>query len=378
MQVNFVYNRKNQLNREGEALIQTKVYLSRKSYKFESTGIHVKPEQWDPRKQTIVKHPDKVRLNAILSNIRKKYQDAELDLIRKYGTVTMQRLQAYVNHESDNYSLIRFLRDEIKKSSISDDTKRGHRTLPNELEKWGKMTSLQDVTLENIYEFDRHIRSHTGAYSTVHNYHKRLRKYLNIARNKELIFDNPYDRFPMKSPKHSQRKYLTEAELRRIEEKEINIDRLDQVRDIFVFACYTGLSYKDLRSLSEKDIFTDEKGSRYIEFYRKKTGERSYIPILKKPSQILKKYASNERLLPVPSDQRYNGYLKEIAIICGIDKNLTSHVARHTFATTVTLANGISLEVVKNMLGHTDIKTTEIYAKMIRKRVDDEMRNLDD
>jgi site-specific recombinase XerD len=179
--------------------------------------------------------------------------------------------------------------------------------------------------------------------------------------------------------KQIDRECLTEQELTAIIEKQFDSVRLEQVRDIFIFCCYTGLAYSDVKKLSSEHIIIGIDGERWIKLNRTKTDTRSSIPILPRASSILAKYANNlkcissGRVLPVLTNQKMNGYLKEIADLCGIRKNITSHLARHTFATTVTLTNGVPLESVSKMLGHKSIKTTQHYAKIIDRKVSDDM-----
>lgn len=176
-----------------------------------------------------------------------------------------------------------------------------------------------------------------------------------------------------------ERDVLTEAELRAIIETEPESKSLEQVRDIFVFCCFTGLAYVDVKKLSNNHIVHGIEGNRWIKIKRAKTHSLSTVPLLPIAEKILHKYKGysknvlKEEILPVISNQKTNAYLKEIAISCGIDKKLTFHLARHTFATTVTLSNGISIESVSKMLGHQSLKTTQIYAKVIDKKLSDDM-----
>ena len=175
------------------------------------------------------------------------------------------------------------------------------------------------------------------------------------------------------------RGYLTKSELERIIDYKPDNKRLEKVRDIFLFCCFTGYDYSTTAALTDKNIVTDDDGSIWIETHRIKTGTLSKVKLLDIPLSILKKYElkrDGDFLLPVMSNAKYNLYLKEIASICGIEKNVTSHLARHTFATTVTYANGVSIESISKMLGHTKISTTQIYARIVDKTVSNEMDKL--
>lgn len=175
------------------------------------------------------------------------------------------------------------------------------------------------------------------------------------------------------------RGYLTKVELEKIIDFKPDNKRLEKVRDIFLFCCFTGYDYSTTAALTDKNIITDDDGSFWIETQRIKTGTASKVKLLDIPLSIIKKYElkrDGNYLLPVMSNAKYNLYLKEIASICGIEKNVTSHLARHTFATTVTYANGVSIESISKMLGHTKISTTQIYARIVDKTVSNEMDKL--
>ena len=175
--------------------------------------------------------------------------------------------------------------------------------------------------------------------------------------------------------KQASRDFLSEEELTSIMEKKFVTPRLEAVRDIFIFSCFTGLAYIDIANLRESDIVT-MNGERWIVTSRHKTGVSCNIPLLEVPQKILQKYEGKDkkgRLLPILSNQKMNAYLKEIADVCGIEKNLSCHVARHTFATLM-LSLGVSMESVSRMLGHTNIKTTQIYARITNQKVSKDMK----
>lgn len=167
-----------------------------------------------------------------------------------------------------------------------------------------------------------------------------------------------------------------------ITDKKFESERLDRVRDVFLFSCFTGLAYIDVKNLKTADITNSFDGNLWIFKNRQKSNIQSRIPLLEIPKAIIRKYADCEEkkqnLLPVPSNQKVNEYLKEIATVCGIAKKLTFHIARHTFATTVTLAKGVSIETVSKMLGHTNITTTQLYARITDSKISNDMKSLHD
>ena len=179
-----------------------------------------------------------------------------------------------------------------------------------------------------------------------------------------------------------ERTALTEHELGILQNKSFSIERLKLVKDIFIFSCYTGLAYVDVQKLKRSEINIGVDGEKWIFTKRQKTDSSSRIPLLPAALEILENYQEHpqckfqDKVLPVLSNQKMNSYLKEIADVCGIQKNLTYHIARHTFATTVTLSNGVPIETVSKMLGHRNLKTTQHYAKILDKKISEDMKNL--
>lgn len=178
------------------------------------------------------------------------------------------------------------------------------------------------------------------------------------------------------------REYLTDFELKSMQEKQFPTERLERVRDIFLFCCYTGLAYADVKKLKRSEIKVGIDGKKWIFTFRQKTDTSSRIPILPVSLALMEKYTNHpecinkDNLLPVLSNQKMNSYLKEIADVCGINKELTFHIARHTFATTITLNNGVPIETVSKMLGHTNLRMTQHYAKLLDTRISEDMKAL--
>lgn len=221
------------------------------------------------------------------------------------------------------------------------------------------------------------------AHNTTMKYLKNFKKIVLIAVASGDLERDPFVNFKMKMKK-VDRGFLNEDELNIIINKKFNNSRLEQIRDCFVFSCFTGLAHSDLKRLSKSNIVTGTDGGKWIKIKRKKTDNLSSIPILSVTQQILDKYKNNDEcllnnvLLPVKSNQKMNSYLKEIADICKIDKNFSSHLARHTFATTITLNNNVPIETVSKMLGHSSLDMTKIYARLLDKKVGQDMKHLDE
>jgi site-specific recombinase XerD len=217
--------------------------------------------------------------------------------------------------------------------------------------------------------------------NTIMKHIERLRKVVNMSIKNDWLERDPFNKFKPVFLK-TTRQFLTIDELSSIEQKHFKIERLEYAKDLFIFSCYTGLAYIDVFELTPQNTMLGIDGGYWITTIRHKTDIPVRIPLLSKPLEIIEKYKTNPRvieagkLLPVYSNQKLNAYLKEIADLCGIEKPLTFHIARNTFATTITLTNGVPMETVSKLLGHTSIRTTQIYAKVIEQKVSDDMKTL--
>jgi len=212
---------------------------------------------------------------------------------------------------------------------------------------------------------------------------ERLRKMINLAIKLDWLSKDPFASFK-KHYEKVERYCLNASELDTLAKKKFKIDRIKNVRDMFLFCCYTGLAYIDLTELKPENIVTGVDGELWVYTNRAKTDTSVRVPILPQARELMEMYYDDPRaqnngtVFPVISNQRMNGYLKEIADVCGITKTLTFHIARHTFATTVTLSNGVPIESVSKMLGHTSIRTTQIYAKVVEAKLSEDMGKLKD
>jgi site-specific recombinase XerD len=208
-----------------------------------------------------------------------------------------------------------------------------------------------------------------------------FRKIVNTCVKNGWLDRDPFGGFKM-AKKEVERPFLTQEELHSLTKKKFEMERLSQVRDIFLFCCYTGLAYVDIHKLTPHKIVTGHDGEKWVSTKREKTDTPSRIPILPPALEILERYKKHpecvikNKVLPVPTNQKMNAYLKEIADVCGIKKYLTTHLARHTFATTVTLTNGVPIETVSKMLGHRNLRTTQHYAKIPDLKVGEDMKAL--
>ena len=241
---------------------------------------------------------------------------------------------------------------------------------------------LKDINGEFIRAFDFYLKTEKEcSQNTVIRYMKCLKKITNLSLANEWINKDPFTGIKFHE-KEVNREFLTWDELQIITNKKFDLPRIDLVRDIFIFGCYTGLSFIDIKQLTAEHIVKDREGNFWIRKARQKTKNMCNIPLLDIPLAIIEKYKDNPKcqkqnvLLPVPCNQKMNSYLKEISDLCGIHKEISTHTARHSYATSVCLANGVSIENVAKMLGHSNINMTKRYARVLDQSILNDMQKV--
>lgn len=336
-------------------------------------------------------------LSSYLKQIEAKIFERFRELLADDKLVTAETLKnAYLGIEPDRYSLMKLIEyhNTYLKDTIEWGTMKNYTTTQRYVKEFlkDKLRSsdllLSQLSYKFIVDFEFYLRSykpvdhHTSmGNNTVMKHIERLRKMINIAIKNEWLDRDPFAKFQARFIKND-REFLSQEELDKIENKDFKIVRLQWARDLFIFSCYTGLAYCDVMSLTSQNITRGIDGENWIMTARKKTNQAVRIPLLPKALELVEKYINHPKslakgtLFPNLSNQKLNAYLKEIADFCAIEKNLTFHLARHTFATTVTLTNGVPIETVSKMLGHTSIRTTQVYAKVIEKKVSEDMLEL--
>ena len=236
---------------------------------------------------------------------------------------------------------------------------------------------LKNLKLNFLNEYEYFLKTQKRLeQSTINKAIQRFRKVIQFALEQEYIDKNPFIGY---KAKRLQKEviYLTDDELKSLENYDFSQTRLQQVKDLFVFCCYTGLAFKEMSNLKPEHIVKGFDGNKWIKMNREKTSKPLMIPLLPKALDMINKYQNEEILLPVISNQRFNSYLKEIADIVGLKKNLTHHIARKTFASTVLLFNDVPMEIVSELLGHSKISTTQdYYAKIVNTKLSETMRDL--
>jgi site-specific recombinase XerD len=336
-------------------------------------------------------------INSYLDLLKSKVLDIQMELIHKnqelniynfkellFGSEEKQRMLVPIFQDHNNK-----IKELVGKEYAPGTLERYTTSLKHTIEFLEWKYNVSDIELSKInhafisdYEFYlRSVRNCSN--NTAVKYIKNFSKIIKICLANDWLDKNPFANYKAKV-KEVERVYLTEDEIQTITNKEIKSERLSLVRDIFLFSCFTGLAYIDVKNLTKSHISHGIDGEQWIFTHRQKTESASKIPILPVTQIIIDKYENHpqstnvDKLLPILSNQKMNAYLKEIAAICNINKELTFHIARHTFATTVTLTNGVPIESVSKMLGHKNLRTTQHYAKVLDTKVSEDMKILKD
>ena len=361
-----------------------------------STSRFVEKTKWNAEAGKMKGSSEEARLiNTHLDTLRTKVYETENWMINNNQEINAQSFKnRLLGVEEKQRKLILIFEDHNKRMKelvgreFSINTLKKYETALSHTKEFLlsqhkiKDISIKQVDIAFINDFDFFLRNtkKCNNNSTI-KYIRNFGKIIKQAYVNGWIEKDPFLNYKGKV-KQTDRNYLTQSELQDIINKEIRIQRLELVRDMFIFSCFTGLAYIDVFNLTKENVIKGIDGEIWISTHRQKTDSLSKIPILPVSERILEKYKDHpeclnkNKLLPILSNQKMNAYLKEIADICGINKELTFHIARHTFATTVTLSNGVPIETVSKMLGHTNLKTTQHYAKILDKKISEDMQIL--
>ena len=362
--VKLIFNRRKTATDIVPGSIEVQVTYMSKQWRV-NTGLKVTTRQWSDG--TIVRHSNARALNEQLSTTYSKINKATFDLWEA-GNFSLEALKetlAQIKRDSVKQPPLEWMANIIDRLPFVAGTIKRYHSVYSHIEACNIFSSWDDFTVANLHRWDDWVRNNTGAKEqcSVATYHKVLKALLNRAVQMNMLDDNPYSRFKYSRGQSHLPRYLTERERYAIEMAPLP-DQLAKVRDVFVVMMYTGLAYSDVAKLSRDDM-VEENGRLFIVDRRTKTGTEYKLTILPNVQAILERY---DYALPMISNQKMNQYLKLIAAAAGVNKNVTSHMARHTFATWA-LSQGVPIAVVSKMLAHTDIKTTQIYAKVLQEDV---------
>jgi site-specific recombinase XerD len=339
---------------------------------------------------------EKVRiLNAYLDSLVSKMYAYQNELLQNNIPLSALALKNLISGKEDKSRMLvaifeqhnKDLESLVGKEYSPTTLTRYKTTLQHVIEFMQKKYNMNDINIKMlnhafITDFNFFLRTeHKCNNNSAVKYIKNFRKIIRICLSNAWLDKDPFIQFKARV-KEVERVFLSQEELENLRTRVFAIPRINQVKDLFVFSCYTGLAYVDAKNLTSENIVLGIDGNYWIHTHRKKTDTPSHIPLLPGAMAIIEKYsdasiAGNKSfLLPLLSNQKMNAYLKEIADLCEIKKALTFHIARHTFATTVTLSNDVPLESVSKMLGHKSIRTTQHYAKILDKKVSNDMQLL--
>lgn len=399
MKTNFsllFYLKKPKNNAKGAVPIYLRITIDGKPVEI-SASRKCEPELWNTKAghmigtkedaKTLNSYLDKMKAGVTAAHTALCVEDAEIsaDSVKcKFlgkAEKTHTIIEAIKIHNTNMTAL-------VEKEDYAEGTLRRFKVLEKYVKEYllfkyqASDLNIRNIDHEFIDGFDFYLHtSKDNDTNTASKHLKNLGKIIRICLRNKWIITDPFFGYKLKS-KLVQREYLTADELQNIAGKKYTTARLSQVRDFFLFSCYTGLSYADVQKLKQTDIRIGIDGEKWLFSYRKKTGTPIAVPLIPIAADILERYkdhpfcVNQNRALPISSNQKMNEYLVEIAALSGIVKTLGNRIAKRTFATTVTLLNGVPIESVSKMMGHTNIRTTQLYAKMLDEKVSSDMAPL--
>jgi site-specific recombinase XerD len=377
--------------------IYTRITINGKRIEL-STNRFVEMSKWSTEAGKMKGASEEARsINNHLDLLKSQIRDSEMELIHRKIAITTETVKSkLLGVDERTRMLVPIFQDHNNKIKELIGKEYAHGTLERyttslkhtiEFMQWKyNVSDIDIIKIDHAFitDYEFWLRSvRNCANNTAVKYIKNFNKIIKICLANHWIEKNPFANYKSKV-KEVERIYLTEDEIQSIMEKEFKTERLTVVRDIFLFSCFTGLAYIDVKNLTKSHISFGIDGEKWIFTHRQKTESASKIPILPVSQMIIDKYENHpqcnneDKLLPILSNQKMNAYLKELADICNIDKELTFHIARHTFATTVTLTNGVPIESVSKMLGHKNLRTTQHYAKVLDRKVSEDMKIIKD
>jgi len=399
--------RLDKLNKRGEAPIYCRITVDHKAVKF-SIGRCILPKRWDATdKLQKARKPEDRELIHYMDSIRNRIKEVERDLLDSKKPITAENIKntfsGKIGQDKKSKSLIEVFELHNKRFQ---ELVQSEQAAPGTLDRYQQTLkhikaflksnySKSDILLEEldypfVTNFDHYLRTERKnekgrirkcANNSAVKYVVNFRKIIKWAVDEEWIKYDPFIKYKRKIFK-VERQCLIPDEINIIKKKEITIPRLSIIRDIFIFAVYTGYCYSDVKKLTYANVQRHIDGELWVFANRQKTKVKENVMLLDPAMQLIEKYKSHPEciatgnLFPVPSNQKTNAYLKELADICGIKKTLTFHIARHSFATSIMLANGLSMETTRDVIGHLHIKETEIYGKMLNTKVSADMKKL--
>lgn len=368
---NLVFNRKKRLNKRGMALVQVEAYLNRKKMYF-STKIYLKPEQWDTKRKMVKNHPNANVLNRMLYENIAAIEQTELGLWQQGKSISLDLLKNSIDKPlSNGRSFLTFFKEEIANSSLKESTRQNHLSTLELLQEFKKEVLFTDLTFEFVSSFDNYLQSKGYHLNTIAKHMKHLKRYINVAINKEYMDIQKYAfrKYKIKSIEGSHT-HLAPEELHKFENLQLTgrYTRLQKTKDAFLFCCYAGLRYSDFTNLTSANIVEFHQET-WIIYKSVKTGMEVRLPLYLlfegKGIQILQRYKDDlNSFFKLKDNSNINKELNILAGLAKIDKRVSFHTARHTNATLL-LYNGANITTVQKLLGHKSVRTTEIYSNIM-------------
>ena len=368
---NLVFNRKKRLNKRGMALVQVEAYLNRKKMYF-STKIYLKPEQWDAKRKMVKNHPNANVLNRMLYENIAAIEQTELGLWQQGKSISLDLLKNSIDKPlSNGRSFLTFFKEEIANSSLKESTRQNHLSTLELLQEFKKEVLFTDLTFEFVSSFDNYLQSKGYHLNTIAKHMKHLKRYINVAINKEYMDIQKYAfrKYKIKSIEGSHT-HLAPEELHKFKNLQLTgrYTRLQKTKDAFLFCCYAGLRYSDFTNLTSANIVEFHQET-WIIYKSVKTGMEVRLPLYLlfegKGIQILQRYKDDfNSFFKLKDNSNINKELNILAGLAKIDKRVSFHTARHTNATLL-LYNGANITTVQKLLGHKSVKTTQVYANIM-------------
>lgn len=375
--VTVVYDRKKTVAKTGTGKVEISIYLGAGGRKY-VTIYDCSPFEWKEYQRSQELREQLAIYRVIIENMIKKGEELTIENLNNhlgYKTTSKKENIEVQKKKTSETGFLDFYMEQIAKENLKPNTTKRRTVVLEALKRYGRLNSFSDLTPKNVKGFDDflHDEDPSRTQPTIHDYHKVVKKFTRLAAQYEYIGKDPYETplCKFERGKSKERRPLLEEELLKIRKKKLH-GKEDRVRDLFIFCAYTGLAYVDSQNFDFETMTETINGQTYIDGKRIKTGNSFFTPILPPAMDVLKKY---NYVLPHITNQKANDYLHLIEVSCEIHKPLTMHVARHSFAT-LALSYDIPIEDVARMMGHSNIRTTQVYAKILKTTIERHASNL--
>ncbi|WP_276864244.1 site-specific integrase [Mediterranea massiliensis] len=371
---NLVYNRKKSLNGKGTALVQIEAYLNQRK-KYFSTKVYLKPEQWDRKRQLVKNHPNSGALNWWLHECIARIEKVELDLWQQGKPITLEIIRDAMRTKENVRSFLTFYEREVSQANLKESSRRNHLTTLALLKAFKAEVEFSEVTFDFVCAFEQHLRRKGYHINTIAKHMKHLKRYVNMAINKELMKEQQYAfrKYKIKTVENSHT-HLTPEELEKMEGLRRNKRPFRQRKtlDAFLFCCYTGLRYSDFVQMKPQNLINIRQEV-WLTYKSVKTGNEVHLPLHLlfggKAIAILKEYENDlGSFFRLKDNSNINKELRLLARRAEINKRVSFHTARHTNATLL-IYNGVNITTVQKLLGHKSVKTTQVYTNIMDRTI---------